>query len=63
LWKKCLQNSNPGGHHEYFVLRGDTRQVIAETCRRLGGVEMVIVQKQRNEPCDYKLSVPVFCFE
>ncbi|MBU1247675.1 MAG: hypothetical protein KKB70_03170 [Proteobacteria bacterium] len=63
LWKKCSENDALEGRHGYFALRGDAPRLITDVCHRLGHVEMVIIQKQRNVSCDYKLPVPVFCFE
>lgn len=49
--------------HEHAVLCGDFRVLLREACHRIGGLALVIVQKQRLEPCALDIHVPVFCFD
>jgi hypothetical protein len=48
---------------EHAALRGDWKTLVQEACHRLGGVEMVILQKKRSEPCHSGFAVPVFCLD
>jgi hypothetical protein len=65
-WKNlttALFGGQPAGVHRHAVLCGEPRSLVSDVCRRLGAVEMVIIQKQRHETCDFELCVPVFCFD
>jgi len=65
-WKKlttALFGGQPAGVHRHAVLYGEPMALVREVCRRLGAVEMVIIQKQRREACEFDLCVPVFCFD
>ena len=66
VWRKfsgALSGETPGGVHRHAVLCGDLAPLVTDVCHRLGGVEMVIIQKQKHEACDFDLCVPVFCFD
>lgn len=63
LWQDISGNTKPEGKHGYFAVRGEAQKLVTDVCHRIGRVEMVIVQAQRKACCNYKLPVPVFCFD